>query len=143
MSERPTLYAEKRGQLRRIIDTSPRFDGATLQEWNQDDDLAYPDLLALWRILPRWCDTDECDGTGRVPTVNEKWLTLERVFLHRACDGRGWLYPDTPKGWGAGYPGGSLHSTLASSGEWDVEEGWHRHLIDTWRAMGILEDTDE
>ena len=118
----PTLFAEEsEWGVRRIVAHTERFAGAALQDWNAEDDTAYPDLVALWRILPRRCEA--CGGDGVVPEQHDyvtEYLACQDCWPE--SKGGGWLYPDPPI----------------------VLEGMHMEWRETvtcvWEAMGIWGD---
>ena len=76
-------------------------------------------LDSLQRILPTRC-----------PRENE--TNPAEPHGCATCERRGWLYPDPPDWWGRGTP-----EDYEGSGR-----RWEAHCWDTWRAMGILEESD-
>ena len=83
----------------------------------------------LMPILPRRCDN--CGARG-------KGLDGHVVRDCDICDGRGYLYPETPEWWdwdwdGMAHMGNHFYRASA------IEDTWQLHLQGMWRAMGIAE----
>ena len=126
----------------------PRLYATSREDWVSD---------AAARILPRRCPLcspyAESHGVGW--TMQTKAIIWKNGKLDGAygemtvgcprcggdwgttnggTPGRGWLYPDPPDWW--------MDLWLAPHWAYDRQKFWERHCRDTWRAMGILEESD-
>ncbi len=115
---RPTLYANDiPDDLQVVGDVVPALNGAIA-------------LRNVKRILPLRCfDSKACDP------LNDD----EFGVGHQECDGRGFLYPDPPDWWTAGYVD-EVAATMEQQHPGTLKGLWEEHLRETWRAMGILEE---
>ncbi len=107
---RPTLYADT------LLVNAEEHNGMLLFDNDAAD--------ALIAILPLRCPCDT-QPTSIKPPVD--------------CDGLGFLYPDPPDWWTAGWVD-EIAADMERRNPGTMKAEWEVHLRQTYRAMGILEE---